>query len=86
MVLIPDFKSFFKLNFSMVEFLWVRIANGLSKDRSLSPIHLLWTLYFLKTRNPRFDEISVTLGTNTNTLKIHVETTLQLLLSLLPSV
>jgi hypothetical protein len=77
-----QFKIYFKLDVKLVEILFKRV-------RTIFPCsieHLLWTLYYLKTRNPNDMEISSIFRIDQDTLHFHVTRTLRKLLHVLPEV
>jgi hypothetical protein len=78
-----EFKSFFKLSISMIDFVWKKLK---SSNFANSPKYLLYTLYFLKTTNSRDFEIAQTLGIHVQTLKLHVTRTMEQLITILPGV
>jgi hypothetical protein len=78
-----DFRAAFKMHPRLVQFVWDRL-------KTLYPIatpdHFLWTLHFLKSRNPDDIGISLVLHTDRKTMKRHVISTLQMLINALPKV
>ncbi len=78
-----SFKRFFKLSNNLVNAIYTKIiTSGYFCKR----IHLLWTLYYLRTTNTYDNEISTTLGIAPNTMKIQVIKVLRLILRSLPQV
>jgi len=77
---INTFKTFFKLLPSQVQLVF-RKLNMYFRCQS---IHLLWTLYFLKSRTPSDQVISQELGTNITTMRKYVFKTLKYLRRVLP--
>jgi hypothetical protein len=77
-----SFKEIFKLEPTVVDVVFETI---LKNYRCLAK-HLLWSLYYLKTKNSNEAEIAVFLRTNRKTLRIHVIETLTKLVSSLPNV
>jgi hypothetical protein len=75
-------ESNFKLSVVLVELIWRKLYY--SYPNILSPKHLLWTLHFLKSRNPYHSEIATFLHTNIKTLMQYVMKALVFLLLLLP--
>ncbi len=77
-----QFKMFFKLEPDLVQILYSKIVQ----EFPCSANHLLWTLYFLKTKNTNDKEIAVVLGIDIDTLHRHVVSTLRILVRVLPQV
>jgi hypothetical protein len=78
-----SFKQHFKLDPCLVEIVFNRLRK---KYTSLSPNHLLWTLYFLKSKDPDTFKIASTLSTTPKTLDKYVEQYLKKILAISPKV
>ncbi len=77
-----EFKAFFKLNFCVVDYVWKKLRSSFF----CSPVHFLWTLFFLKSKNPNDKINAATMQTDKKTFRIHVISTLRKLLQALPEV
>jgi hypothetical protein len=77
-----EFMSYFKMPVSLVQYLWKTLQSSFH----CRPRYLLWTLHYLKSRNPSELEISRILGTTVKTMKIRVTITLRQIFHLLPNV
>jgi hypothetical protein len=78
-----EFKVHFKLSVPLVEYVWQLYHKYFPFCKAK---HLLWSLHFLKTTDTNVIEIANFLGTNSQTLMLHVNNTLQRLLEILPKV
>jgi hypothetical protein len=76
------FRMFFKLPVFLVDVVFKKILTKFT----CQPIHLLWTLHYLKSKNPIDFEIAKLLGTNVQTLRVHVYDTIHKMLQTLPEV
>jgi hypothetical protein len=76
------FRMFFKLPVFLVDVVFKKILT----KYVCQPIHLLWTLHYLKSKNPIDFEIAKLLGTNLTTLRLHVYNTIHKMLQTLPEV
>ncbi len=77
-----EFKKYFKLSAPLVEI----VFNEIRKRFNCQAKHLLWTLHYLKTTSTNEAEIAALLGVNVDTMRIHVERTLRMLIIFLPNV
>lgn len=77
-----QFQYHFKLRVCLVEYVWKKMISRYHCE----PKHFLWTLHFLKSRDPNEQGIASLLHTDKKTLLLHVEETLQKLLIILPEV
>lgn len=77
-----EFKFFFKLNFFLTQYLWERLASYYK----CNPIHLLWVLFYLKSRDPSEGSIASKLGKDRKVIKRNVILTLIKLKKVLPEV
>jgi hypothetical protein len=77
-----QFRYHFKLQICLLEYLWKRLTSHFQCD----PKHLLWTLHFLKSKDPNEQGIASILNTDKKTLRLHVVETLEKLLKALPKV
>jgi len=73
------FKVNFKFSLKVTSLVWTDIA-----ECPVTPVDFLWTLYYLKSRNPNETQIALSLGTNPQTLRSHVVNTLNCLNDALP--
>lgn len=77
------FTDIFKYSAALVDYLFQIVAKRFPFIRCK---HLLWALYYLKTRNTNEREIAALLNTNTKTLRIHVVEVLSYMEASLPEV
>jgi hypothetical protein len=77
-----QFKLYFKMDPHLVQI----VLSKVLKEFPCSAKHLLWTLYYLKTKNTNDNEIAAVLGVHRNTMRLHVIETLRKLLQVLPEV
>ncbi len=76
------FKRFFKLPHFLVNYVYEKLVASFACD----PIHLLWTLHYLKSKNPLDEEIAKLMNSSKESFMFHVLTTLQNLDKALPNV
>jgi hypothetical protein len=79
-----EFECLFKLPVRLMDYVWKTLTKSYP-DR-FKPKYLLWTMYFLKTTNENFQEISTFLKTNQKTLRLHLRVVLDQLNNILPKV
>ena len=77
------FKIFFKLTPTLVDIVWNKLVSIFKNSEEK---HLLWTLHYLKTESTNDTEIASLLSTNRETMRLHVESTVEKLFQVLPEV
>ncbi len=76
-----SFRIFFKLTTTLTNYVFEKLCSTFA---DINPIHFLWTLHFMKTRNPSIEQIAQLLGTSPTTLMDNVNIILTCLESALP--
>ncbi len=77
-----EFTKYFNFSAPLVEI----VFNQIRKRFNCQAKHLLWTLNYLKTASTNEAEIAALLGANVDTMRLHVERTLRMLIIVLPNV
>jgi hypothetical protein len=80
---VTEFKVYFKLIPELVEYAYAKLIESYSDVREE---HLLWTLHFLKSGPTNETVMANVLGTNRNTMMLHVQETVEKLFNALPEV
>jgi len=76
-----EFRRNFKLNSSLVNQVYKKVLSG---GATVKPKYLLWTLFFLNSKNSNDDQISSLLGTTRKTMMVHIKEVLEKLIKVLP--
>lgn len=80
---VQEFKVYFKLIPELAEYVYVKLADFFDDVREE---HFLWTLHFLKSGPTNETVMANLLGTNRNTMMLHIEETVEKLFQALPDV